>query len=226
MGRADDAALRSMMENASRRLKCPHCRTAINVGWTIVDIGGDSEVALRRVHWTNCPDCGRTIIRLTTHNPASQTFAYPTGAQPRPVPKEVPAPFASDFREACLTLSDSPKASAAISRRCLQHVIREKAGITKENLAAEIDELLESGRLPGPLAESVDAVRNIGNFAAHPIKSTNTGEVIDVEPGEAEWLLDVLADLFDFYFVQPEITKARRAALNEKLKEAGKPPIK
>ena len=32
------------------------------------------------------------------------------------------------------------------------------------------------------------------NFAAHPIKSMHTGEVIEVEPGEAEWLLDTLED--------------------------------
>jgi hypothetical protein len=29
-------------------------------------------------------------------------------------------------------------------------------------------------------------VRTIGNFAAHPIKSTSTGTIVDVEPGEAE----------------------------------------
>jgi hypothetical protein len=46
------------------------------------------------------------------------------------------------------------------------------------------------------LASAVDAVRNVGNFAAHPIKSKSTGDVLDVEPGEAEWLLDALERLF------------------------------
>jgi hypothetical protein len=36
--------------------------------------------------------------------------------------------------------------------------------------------------------ESIDAVRNIGNFAAHPQKSTATGEILEVEFGESEWL--------------------------------------
>ena len=66
----------------------------------------------------------------------------------------------------------------------------------------------------------------IGNFAAHPIKSNSTGEIVEVEIGEAEWLLDVLELLFDFYFVQPAITKAKREALNQKLLDAGKPPMK
>ena len=65
-----------------------------------------------------------------------------------------------------------------------------------------------------------------GNFSAHPTKSTNTGEIIDVEPGEAEWNLDVLELLFDHYFVAPEKLKQKRAALDVKLAEAGKPPLK
>ena len=63
--------------------------------------------------------------------------------------------------------------------------------------------------LPSHIADSLDAVRNIGNFAAHPAKSQATGEVVPVEPGEAEWTLDTLEELFDFYFVSPARTKAR-----------------
>ena len=47
-----------------------------------------------------------------------------------------------------------------------------------------------------------------------------------VEPGEAEWTLDVLDGLFDFYYVQPAVLAARKAALNAKLASAGKPPTK
>jgi hypothetical protein len=76
------------------------------------------------------------------------------------------------------------------------------------------------------LAEGIDAVRNIGNFAAHPIKSTNTGEIVDVEPGEAEWLLDLLEGLFDFYFILPAELQRKKEALNKKLADVGKPPMK
>ena len=57
---------------------------------------------------------------------------------------------------------------------------------------------MDSGKLPSHLTGSLDAVRNIGNVAAHPTKSEASGEIIDVEPGEAEWNLDVLESLFDF----------------------------
>jgi hypothetical protein len=58
------------------------------------------------------------------------------------------------------------------------------------------------------------------------MKTTNTGEIVEVEPQEAEWLLSLLEQLFDFYFVQPARAQARRDALNAKLQAAGKPPMK
>lgn len=91
---------------------------------------------------------------------------------------------------------------------------------------SEIEAFIEMDNVPPFLSDAVDAVRNIGNFAAHPLKDTNTGEIVDVELGEAEWLLDVLDALFDFVFVQPKRLKERRGKLNEKLKSIGKPPMK
>jgi hypothetical protein len=73
----------------------------------------------------------------------------------------------------------------------------------------EIQTIIDSGKVPSYISEGLHAVRVIGNFAAHSIKSTSTGEIVDVEEGEAEWNFDVLESLFDFYFVQPAITAKR-----------------
>jgi hypothetical protein len=143
-----------------------------------------------------------------------------------PIPPEVPENLAKDYIESCLVLADSPKASAALSRRCLQSLLRDYATVKPSDLSKEIDEVRAKGVLPSHLSESIDAVRNIGNFAAHPAKDKTTGEIVEVEAGEAEWNLDVLEGLFDFYFVQPAATKAKRDALNLKLQAAGKPPLK
>lgn len=123
-------------------------------------------------------------------------------------------------------LPDSPKASAALGRRCLQHLLREKAGVRHPSLAQEIQDVIDSGNLPTHLTESIDAIRNIGNFAAHPMKSDTTGAILPVEPHEAEWTLDVLEALFDFYYVQPALLAKKREAMNAKLAEVGKPPLK
>lgn len=138
---------------------------------------------------------------------------------------EIPKDLAEDYEEACLVIGDSPKASAALSRRCLQSILREQ-GFADKSLFNEIQKAIDSKQLPSHIAESLDALRNIGNFAAHPMKDTSSGEVLPVEPGEAEWNLETLEFLFDFFYVQPAKTKRRKDALNEKLKQAGKPEIK
>jgi hypothetical protein len=80
--------------------------------------------------------------------------------------------------------------------------------------------------VPSYISESLHAVRTIGNFAAHPSKDKSTGEVLPVEAGEAEWNLDVLELLFDFYYVQSAKIAKQKADLNAKLQQAGKQPIK
>jgi len=210
-------------------MKCPHCLNGFHsdkeTKYLGEDIDGDWSVT-----YEQCPECKKFIIELEQNRANLQypkkVQAYPKGVSRVPIPKDVPDKFANDYKEACLVFIDSPKASSALSRRCLQNILREKAGIKKGDLAGEIQQVLDSNQLPSHLSEAIDAVRNIGNFAAHPIKSTNTGEIVDVEPSEAEWLLGVLEGLFDFYFVQPAITQSKRDELNKKLGEAGKPKMK
>lgn len=151
-------------------------------------------------------------------------MAYPKGAE-RPLPPEVTDPYRAEFGEAVRVLPDSEKASAALSRRCLQSILRDKAGVKPGDLYNEIDQVIASGKLPPDIADGLHLVRVIGNFAAHPMKSTSTGTIVDVEPGEAEWNLDVVERLFDFYFVGPAVTATRKAAINKKLAEVGKPPL-
>jgi hypothetical protein len=208
-------------------MKCPHCGIAFHEAWSSASWAG-GNVWLRDAEdsWTveraKCPDCAKVTMRL--RGTSGPSYLIRPQFATRIVPPEVADPYASDFREACSVLAVSPKASAALSRRCLQMLLRDKGGVKPTDLSKEIGEAMPT--LPTHLAESIDAIRNIGNFAAHPNKSTNTAEVIDVEPGEAEWCLDVLEGLFDFYFVQPTATKRRRDALNQKLAEANKPPMK
>jgi len=224
-------------------MKCPHCLVQINPNFREVYLGPDKE-SYWSIFTMNCPNvaCGKMIIDLASGDPHKnkhgqiignglikqfqrQTIRPFSSSRP-PVPPEVDSIFAHDYNEACLILTLSPKASAALSRRCLQNILREKAGVKKGDLANEIQQVIDSKNLPSHLSESIDAVRNIGNFAAHPLKSTASGKIIEVEAGEAEWLLDVLEALFDFYFVQPAIMKAKKDALNKKLADIGKPPMK
>ncbi|MBP9019446.1 MAG: DUF4145 domain-containing protein [Bacteroidales bacterium] len=218
-------------------MKCPHCLVEIYPNSKRVGIGTDKDGSWY-IEVTQCPGCNKNSYYLVCYelrtNPGgtskevtkSTNLIYPKGTNRYPVPLEVPADFSKDYIQSCLVLSDSPMASAALSRRCLQHILRDKLKIKKSDLAKEIQEVIDNALLPADLLESIDAIRNIGNFAAHPIKSQSSGEIVDVEPGEAEWNLDVLEMLFDYLFVRPEIVKKKKLALNAKLSDAGKPNMK
>lgn len=222
-------------------MKCPHCLTGISTDFKKKPLGSNGCDSWS-ILYDFCPVCNKIIIDLYSikdFDPDTDTpylhwdllysdtkRIYPLANNRPPVPKEVEGNIAQDYTEACLVLNQSPKACAALSRRCLQNLLREKAGVTKKDLSKEIQEVIDSGNLPSYLSESIDAIRNIGNYAAHPLKSTSSGEVLDVEQGEAEWTLDVLEGLFDFYYVQPAKLAEKRASLNTKLAAAGKPPMK
>jgi len=187
-------------------LKCPHCLTSYHPQISFHPLGEDKD-HLWSVIWQKCSNCEKFIIHLAhlypNGNIETKFLIYPKIGSRTPLSSDVPEEFAKDYKEACLVISDSPKASAALSRRCLQNILREKAKVRVQDLSKEIDEVLSTKKLPSYLAEGLDAIRNVGNFAAHPIKSSSSGEIVDVEPGEAEWLLDILEGLFDFFFVQP-----------------------
>jgi len=217
-------------------MQCPHCRVHFEVEPREQGLGVDAT-GIWSCQSVKCPACDRLAITLVQVslpgkssvgngvNTVQKYLVWPKGTSRAPCPPEVPKELAADYQEACLVLTDSPQSSAALSRRCLQYILRETAKVKPSNLKNEIDEVLESGSLPSHIAEALDAVRNIGNFAAHPTKSRATGEIVPVENGEAEWTLDVLEALFDFYFVQPALRAKKKQALNEKLKSAGKSPM-
>ena len=223
-------------------MKCPHCLESFHDEFYDVEIPYRGSRLVERVpksepqtSWLArtrvCPACGQAIITLLAQpwsylrgNYVDEMQVWPKGISRAALPADVPAPFAKDYREACNTLADSPRASAAMSRFCLQRLLRERANVKPDDLSKEIDQVL--GALPSDLAEDLDAIRAIGNFGTHPIKSKNTGQIVDVEPGEAEHLLTVLEELLDFYFVRPAARAAKRAEINKKLSDAGKPPLK
>src|ERR1051326_1783184 len=168
-------------------MKCPHCRVEIHSNPSLILVGTD-RVGGWVLQRENCPACGKLSLKLQMgdamaapggqfvgiHGVRVESLVHPRGALRPPCPTAVPAALADDYNEACLVLPESPKASAALSRRCLQHLLREAAKVKPGNLANEIQEVIESGKLPTYLAESIDAVRHTGNFGAHPMKSQHT----------------------------------------------------
>ena len=222
---------------------CPHCRVAIHANLEefalFPGLGDKVEEVAWSVFAQICPECEEPIIDLVKGAPYyrnghefagvdteeenfTETRIWPVNAR-RSCPEEVPDDLRRDFLEASVVCGISPQASAALSRRCLQHLLREYAKVKETDLSKEIREVIGRHILPSDLEQQLDAVRNIGNFAAHAQKDRATGEILPVEPHEAEWNLDVLEELFDFYFVRPGRIRLKAEKLNQKLSAAGKP---
>jgi len=230
---------RHFKRNKENQMICGHCGIAFHHNIELSEMAQDDHYVWS-YDFETCPQCGNANISFYTrkkvivHNPAGGTmpglsdlaleFIYPFHNARPPCPPEVPATLAKDYTQACNVLPISPEASAALSRRCFQGVFREK-GYQQRDLATQIQAVLDSNILPSQISSALHAARNIGNFAAHPMKSQHSGEILEVEPEEAQWNLEVLEALFDFYFVQPVVNQKRIDALNVKLVEAGKPPI-
>lgn len=208
-------------------MRCPHCGVTIFEHWTSQDFT-PSGTFVSSVRFNLCPACLHRTVEVALKRGEWERF-YPKGSNRGPVPAEVPSNISADYVEACNVLPISAKASAALSRRCLQAILRAH-GYKAKDLAKEIDLLLEETdprrAIPETLRVTVDGIRHFGNFSAHPITDVTTLQIIDVEPEEAEWCLEVLEECFDFFYVRPAQAAVRKAALDQKLARANKPSSK
>lgn len=226
-------------------MRCPTCLENFNASETHSGLfdGRDNNRNSYAVITTVCSNssCKQHIVFLsTTHYPDHSGLPPGMGsppsttnkmvlprfvARPNVVLADIPNEYLEDYKEAVEVVDASAKASAALSRRVLQTLLREEANVDHSNLYSEIGQVVDASQLPSRLLSTLDAVREVGNFAAHPIKSTRSGEVVAVEPGEAELNLEVLEMLFDYYFTAPRLAQERINSINAKLTEAGKPTL-
>ena len=211
-------------------MKCPHCQIAIHGNWSSHRVTRGNVLTNFVVKNMQCPDCKQEIIKLANRNTGKDYhLIYPRFPSRNSVPSEVPKEIAEDYKEACDVLNISAKASAALSRRCLQSILSAH-GYTGKNLAKQVDAVLSerdaSKALSPALITTIDAIRNFGNFSAHPINDITSQQVIPVEPHEAEFCLEIVEEMFDHFYVRPALAAKRKAALDAKLAAGGKPPSK
>lgn len=139
----------------------------------------------------------------------------------KPQPSYIPQVIVADYQEACLIKELSPKASATLARRAVQGIIRDFAGIRETTLAKEIAELrkrIEDRAAPAEftpdILDAIDGIRRIGNIGAHMEKDINL--IVEVEPEEAELLIQLIEDLFDLLYVSREQRRQRLCLLEQR----------
>jgi hypothetical protein len=191
-----------------------------------------------KIKWFNCLKCkalnfdifqghhrraGLPIFTFET------VLSFPMRLRLFTLPPNLPNNVSTDYSEASKLLAISAAASAAFSRRCLQTILKAQ-GYTETTLARQIDGVLNEAApskvVPHYITTRLDVVRNFGNFSAHEMENRATAEILDVQPGEAEWCLEIIEDLIEHYYVRPAAEQAKIDKLNEKLRGAGKPEIK
>lgn len=136
----------------------------------------------------------------------------------KPQPDFIPEPLRRDYEEACAIRDLSPKASATITRRCIQGIIRDFCGIKKKRLVDEISELrrlVDTAQAPAGVqpdtVDAIDHVRQVGNIGAHMEADINV--IVDVDPDEAQVLIELAELLFDEWYVAREQRTQRLAKL-------------
>ena len=133
-------------------------------------------------------------------------------------PHFIPAALRQDYLESCRIRDLSPKASATLARRCIQGIIRDFCKVTGKTLYSEIEnlkQLVDDGKAPlGVTVESVEAIdhtRSLGNIGAHMEKDINV--IIDIDPGEAQSLIDLIELLFQEWYIVREERQLRLSRL-------------
>ena len=129
----------------------------------------------------------------------------------RVFPSYVPASILADYKEACLILNKSPKASATLSRRCLQGMIRDFWKIKKGSLFGEIEALGDGTDIDASTLEAIHTVRETGNIGAHMQDDVNY--IVDVDADEAELLIGLLELLLQEWYVARHERKERVSSL-------------
>lgn len=112
-------------------------------------------------------------------------------------PEYIPKAIRDDYEEAYSIVNLSPKASATLSRRCLQGMIRDFWNIHKKRLIDEINEL--QSLIPATQWNAINALRKVGNIGAHMEQDVNT--IVDVDSDEAEKLLKLIELLIDKWYI-------------------------
>lgn len=154
------------------------------------------------LNFYRCPNCNQTTISAIGRGKEVKDV----NVQIRPLskakifPNYIPTSIRKDYEEACAIVNLSPKASATLSRRCLQGMIRDYWNISGSTLYKEIDAL--SDKIPSDLWSSINALRQLGNIGAHMEKDTDV--IIDIDPNEANTLIQLIELLMKEWYINRE----------------------
>ena len=223
--------------------KCPHCEA-----WYLPDQDlYEAESGYYDLKWSwfrvveeFCPGCTGAILYLNETQDASEPggkylrtemiegteqLIWPKTVVSERCPDEVPDMYRNDYDEARSVLPYSAKSAAFLGGRVLQHLLQAEYGSKAPTLEKQIEDVLARtgpDAIPSQLRDLLDMIRKSRNIAGHPFWD-QTGQLIDVEPKEAELVLDTVGALFQERFVYPAQRAAIAAQVSQKYGQKRRP---
>lgn len=205
---------------------CPYCQHHFvisdqnhdDVHGKLFKRDGSKTVKTFRLLHTVCPnpDCQKSILAINLsylddygRRKEILTRKLMPDSISKTYPDYIPLQLREDYEEACKIVDLSPKASATLSRRCLQGIIRDYFCITKSRLVDEVNAL--QGIIEPELWDAIDGLRKVGNIGAHMEKDVDL--IINIEPEEARQLIWLLETLLDSLYVHREEMRKRLKAI-------------
>lgn len=191
--------------DASYRLRTPSFMTADSLEFSrlmveevenLIEI--DNAVA---VEFAVCPACDKTSIKILGIGKEVRGIKqdFHPSSNAKQFPDYVPEAIRQDYEEACKIVNLSPKASATLSRRCLQGMIRDYWSISgKKNLYQEINSIED--KVDPQVLKVLSGVRELGNIGAHMEQDIDL--IIDIDPGEATQLIKLIEYLIEQWYIK------------------------
>ncbi len=195
---------------------CPTCRhkqdesSADPRAGAPIDIGSRHRAALRTHRCPN-PDCRDTTLDVLVYRaddgrpndanaPGTLVKTWPLipSTRGRAWTRVVPAAVRDEYDEACRTETSSPKASAALARRCVQTILRDFFSAAGTPLAAEIERIARALG-PDPAAVALRALSEIENVRLTAERDPAT--LVAASPSEAALMIDLLDLLIEETYV-------------------------
>lgn len=215
------------MENNNFTCKyCSHHSTITDpdkfISWSRININESrhGQIGLQ-IHAITCPnlECKKLTLSvcltdsINNHNTSwndkptkyLQEWKLLPESEAKALPDYIPQPIQDDYYESCRIRDLSPKASATLSRRCLQGMIRDFFDISRARLKDEIDAIKD--KVNPDVFAAIEAVRSVGNIGAHMEKDINL--ILDVEPTEAQILIELIEQLIEDWYVDRKVKQER-----------------